>query len=173
MTGIALAADVDTSMSELRPLIQRFSADSQSLERSYAIPYSETRRARFDRFYSEQQAELGQVNFNTLSTDGRVDYLLFRNLLDHERKQLQIDAARVKEIAPLLPFGDTIVNLEEARKRMQKLNPQTAAALVAEMDRSPGDKVSRGQRSPGDRRLNSSFRKAPTRCTFVGALIGN
>ena len=136
MTGIGVAADVDNSTSELRPLIQRFSSDAQSLERTYAIPYSDARRARFDGFYSEQQAELSKVKFDTLSTDGRVDYLLFRNLLDHERKQLQIDAARAKEIQPLLPFGRTIVNLEEARKRMEKLNPQTAAALVAEIAKS-------------------------------------
>ena len=136
MTGIGVAADVDNSTSELRPLIQRFSSDAQSLERTYAIPYSDARRARFDGFYSEQQAELSKVKFDTLSTDGRVDYLLFRNLLDHERKQLQIDAARAKEIQPLLPFGRTIINLEEARKRMEKLNPQTAAALVAEIAKS-------------------------------------
>ena len=117
--------------SELRPLIERFSADRDSLNRVYAIRFSETRRARFDRFYGEQQEALRKVNFDTLSHDGRVDYILFRNYLDRQRRQLSLDAERDRDLEQFLPFGKTIVALEEARKRMETVDPRKAADAVA------------------------------------------
>ena len=140
----------DKSASELRPLIQRYAADRDSLNRTYAIRYSETRRARFDRFYAEQQAALARVNFDALSQDGRVDYLLFRNLLDRQRRQLQLDAARTREIAPLLPFAQTIASLEEARKRMEPVDPRKTAGTVAAMLQSIEDarKIAEGKPKP-------------------------
>ncbi len=133
------AADADTSTSELRPLIERYSADMQSLTRTYPIQFSETRRTRFDRFYTDEQADLAKVNFNSLSQDGRIDYILFRNLLDHERKQLSLDGARMTETEPLIPFAKTIVGLEEARRRMEALDPQKTAGAVASMVKSIED----------------------------------
>jgi len=120
-------------------LIQRYSADRDSLNRTYAIRYSETRRARFDRFYTEQQAEMAKVNFDALSQDGRVDYLLFRNLLQYQRRQLQLGASRTREIEPLLPFAPAITALEEARKRMEPVDPKRAADSAATMLRSIED----------------------------------
>jgi uncharacterized protein (DUF885 family) len=129
--AIAQAQSLDNTTSELRPLIERFSADLKSLERTYAIHVSDTRRARFDRFYSEQQQALGRVDFKKLSHDGQIDYILFRNLLDHERRDLQLDARRATEAEPLMPFGKSIVTLEESRKKMDFGDPQKTAADVA------------------------------------------
>ena len=136
LCAVCLAAqtpppDPLSGASELRPLIERFSADRDSLNRVYAIRFSETRRVRFDRFYAEQQEALRKVNFDTLSQDGRVDYLLFRNFLDRQRRQLQLDSAGDRDLEQLLPFGKTIVALEEARKRMEAVDPRQAADAVA------------------------------------------
>ncbi len=129
---LSLAAQaLDSSGSEMRPLLQRYATDLQSIERTYAIPSSETRRTRLARFYLEQQAELDKTDFSKLSQEGRVDYVLFHNLLDHERRQLVIDRSRDSEVASLIPFAPTIVNLEEARKRMEPLNSREAANSVA------------------------------------------
>ena len=121
----------EASASELRPLIERFSADRDSLNRTYAIRFSETRRTRLDRFYAEQQEALNKVNFPSLSQEGRVDYLLFRNLLARQRRQLQLEGVRDREMDRLLPFSGTIVHLEEARKRMESVDPRKAADAVA------------------------------------------
>jgi len=127
----AQTAAPDTSSSELRPVILRYSADLESLNRTYPIRYSETRHTRLDRFYSEQQAALTKLNFDGLSQDGRVDYLLFRNLLEHQRRQLQLDGTRAHEIEPLMPFAKTIAGLEEARRRMEPMDAQKTAAIVS------------------------------------------
>ena len=143
--GLILAADLDTSSSELRPLLERFSADLNSINRVYAIPSSETRRTRLDQFYGEQQAALSKIDFDLLNSDGRIDYLLFRNLLDYERKQLAIAALRQREIEPLLPFAKTIIELEETRKRMEgtgataSIDHAKLAARVAALEKAVQD----------------------------------
>jgi len=128
----ALPAD-PSSTSELRPMIERYSADLRSLQRTYPIRESAPRRVRLDKFFGEQQAALGKIEFDRLSQDGRIDYILLRNRLDHQRKQLQLEAARLAEIEPLIPFASTIVNLEEARRRMEPLDPKKAAATLTDM----------------------------------------
>jgi uncharacterized protein (DUF885 family) len=133
--GILYAADDamrDTASSELRPMIERFSADLRSLTRTYPIRVSATRRARFERFFQENEAALGKVNFESLGQDGRIDYLLFRNYLRHERDQLALDGRQMTEMEPLIPFADSIIALEEARRKMQPPDPKKAAATLVE-----------------------------------------
>ncbi len=133
---LILAAPVfpaDTFSSELRPMIERYTADQRSLNRTYPIRLSATRRARFERFVSENEADLRQLNFDVLSHDGQIDYLLFRNHLEHDRSQLQLDATQMAEMEPLVPFAKTIIDFEEARRKMETLDPKKAAATLADM----------------------------------------
>src|SRR5262245_52661629 len=76
--------DLDSSSSELRSLIERYMADRGSLSRSYPVEISPARRERFKQFYSDWLATLAKLNFDTLSQDGKVDYLLFKTSLNHE-----------------------------------------------------------------------------------------
>jgi len=68
-----------------------------------------------------------------LSQAGRVDYLLLRERLLLDQKQLAAEAGHEEEIEPLIGFQRTIVELEEARRRMETLDPQKAAFTVAKM----------------------------------------
>jgi hypothetical protein len=69
-----------------------------------------------------------------------VDYLLLKNHLDHELIQLDLDAAQFAEIEPLLPFAKSITELEEARRRMEPINSQKAAALLTELKKQLDEK---------------------------------
>lgn len=62
--------------------------------------------------------------------DGKVDYVVFRNYLDHELKRLDFDARAQAETAPYTPSAATIVWLEETRKKTTPLKPQDAAAKL-------------------------------------------
>src|ERR1022692_977045 len=75
--------DLDTSSSEMRSLIERLSADRGNLLRYYNVAGSEGRRDRLKRFYADARAALDAKNFDAMSQDGKVDYVLFRNHLDH------------------------------------------------------------------------------------------
>src|SRR5262245_3619836 len=122
--------ELETSNSELRASIERYVADRGSLSRGYPVETSPARLARFKQFNSDWLTTIGKLNFDTLSLDGKVDYLLFKTHLEHELQQLEIQNRTLAEIAPLVPFAQTITDLAEARRRMEKLDPAKAAAKI-------------------------------------------
>src|SRR5258708_21970695 len=128
-------ANGDVPQSELRSLIERYTADRGSLFRFFGIEASASRHARMKQFYGEWLATLTKVNFDSMSEDGRVDYLLFTNHLNHELRQLDIQERAVAEIIPLAPFAATIVDLEDARRRMQAIDSPKTAALLTKLAR--------------------------------------
>jgi len=132
------APDPDAAPSELRPIIQRYSADLEDLERTYPIRVSSARQARLRRFLEEQQAALDQLDFDKLSQDARIDYLLLRNHIQRQRSEAARAARETAEIAPLLPFYSTVVTLEENRRKMLPLDAakagETLAGLVKAID---------------------------------------
>jgi len=161
--------DLDTSSSELRPLIERFTVDLGSLNRFYTIPISPTRRERLRRFYTEWLQRLEGVNFEALSVDGRVDYLLFKNHLEYLLRQLDIQAKQIAEMEPLMPFARTIIELEESRRRMESVQPQQVAERLALMRkqieevRRAVEAGLRGERADGQLRDRGAGTIAPIR----------
>src|SRR5262249_51458228 len=125
--------DLKSDSSELRDFIERYATDRLSLARSYPVLLSPSRQTRLRQLYGDWLAALGKLNFDSLSLDAKVDYLLFRNHLEHELRQLDVQAKQYVEIEPLLPFSKTIVELEEARRRMDPIESPRAAMLLAEM----------------------------------------
>src|SRR5262245_23343458 len=66
-------ADIDSSRSEMRGIIERYTADRGSLSRSYPVELSQGRQTRFKQFYSDWLALIGKMNFDAMSLDGKVD----------------------------------------------------------------------------------------------------
>jgi uncharacterized protein (DUF885 family) len=134
----AANSDLDLSASPLRPYIESFSIDRTSLMRYYAVELDPARAERMKRFLTEWRQRLSTINFDVLPQDGKVDYVVFRNYLDHELKKLGFDAKAQAETAPYTPFAATIAGLEETRKKTMPLKPQDAAAklqaLTTEID---------------------------------------
>jgi uncharacterized protein (DUF885 family) len=127
--------DLDSSSSELRSLIERYVADRGSLSRSYPVEISPARQARFKQFYSDWLAMLAKLNFDTLSQDGKVDYLLFKTHLNHELQQEELQSKALAEIAPFAPFAQTITYLAVARRRMEKIDPAKIAATLNDLNK--------------------------------------
>jgi uncharacterized protein (DUF885 family) len=128
-----VATDVttdDASQSEMRPIIEYYIADRGSLQRSFFVNNSDARRERFRKFYADALERIQKLNFDSMSQEGKVDYILFRSHLEHELRQLDIEAKQMTEIAPLIPFGKTIVEFEESRRRMEPINPAKAAETL-------------------------------------------
>lgn len=127
--------DTDSQQSEMRAAIERYVADRGSLARFFTVEASPTRHARLKQFYGDWLAALANLNFDSMSQDGRVDYLLFKNHLDHELRQLEIQSKALAEIAALVPFAQTITDLEDARRRMEAIDSPKTAALLTRMAR--------------------------------------
>src|SRR5215204_4053655 len=139
-------------VSEMRSAIERYTVDRGSLARSYPVAVSRTRRERFKKFYSDSLAFLQSLNFDSMSQDGKVDYILFRNHLEYELRQLDIQSRQINEIEPLLPFAAKIIELEETRRRMEPINSAKVAAALTDLRKQVDEKrraVELGLRTEG------------------------
>ncbi len=125
--------DLKARESEMRAVIERYTVDRGSLTRSYPVSASPQRQARFSQFYSDWLASLQKFNFDSMSQDGKVDYLLFKNHLEYELRQLAIQARQLAEIEPLIPFAKGVIDLEEARRRMEPIDSAKVAALLTDL----------------------------------------
>lgn len=127
--------DLDNGKSELRSVIERYVADRGSLTRSYPVESSPVRQTRFQQFYRDWLALLGKMNFDGLSQDGKIDYVLLKNHLESQAQQLELNRKAMAEIASLMPFAQTITDLAEARRRMEKIDAQKTAVQLHEMNK--------------------------------------
>ncbi|HEV2905004.1 MAG TPA: DUF885 family protein, partial [Pyrinomonadaceae bacterium] len=62
-------------------------------------------------------------------------YVLFRNHLERELRQLDIEEKQLADMKPLIPFASAIVSLEEARRRMEPMDSAKTAATLNELKR--------------------------------------
>ncbi|PYS74315.1 MAG: DUF885 domain-containing protein [Acidobacteria bacterium] len=117
----------------MRPVIERYSVDRGTLARSWPVAASPTRRDRFKKFYADTLAGLLKLNFDAMSQDGKIDYILFKNNLEYEIRQLEIQEKQLAEIQPLMPFAKTIIDMEEARRRMEPIDSAKVAAALTSL----------------------------------------
>src|SRR3989442_220382 len=129
----------DSSGSEMRDVIESYNTDRGSLSRTYPDALSPARRVRFKQFYERWLDTLPKLDFDAMGPDGRIDYLLFKNHLDHELRQLDLQAKQLAEIEPFIPFAKTVFELEETRRRMEPINSTKTAALLTDIAKQVGD----------------------------------
>jgi dipeptidyl aminopeptidase/acylaminoacyl peptidase/uncharacterized protein (DUF885 family) len=123
----------DSPPSEMRSVIERFSADRASLLRLNNVPASPVRHTRLKQFYQEQLSQLAGLDFDRFGSDGQIDFLLLKNHLDYELKQEDIETKQLAEMEPLLPFAKTLIDLDEKRRRMEPVDSAKAAVLLTEV----------------------------------------
>ena len=131
--GIPDLTELKTPESEMRAVIERYNVDRGSLTRSYPVVFSPARQARLRQFYADWLASIDKLDFDAMSQDGKVDYVLFKNHLEYELRQLEILTRQIAEIEPLIPFAKSITELEETRRRMEPIDSAKAAALLTEL----------------------------------------
>jgi hypothetical protein len=124
---------VAASASELRDVVARYSADRAALGRRWGVEYSPARRERLRTFYSGWGMRLGEIDFARLGVEGRIDYILLDGALRHERALLDREAALFAEMRPLVPFAERLMDLEEARRRIEPVEGQATARLLADL----------------------------------------
>jgi hypothetical protein len=132
-TGETKAAAV--GQPAMSAIIQQYEADARALERTYSLDLSDSHMQRFTKFYADELASLDIVDFDHLSHEDQVDYLLLHNLLISEQHQLAIRQRQIAEMAPLLPFEKKIEALIDAMRLMQRPDGEKSAATLAEITR--------------------------------------
>ena len=122
--------------SRLRGVIEKFAEDAGSLDRFYTARDSENRAKRFKAFYADWVNFLNRQNFDALNADEQIDYVLFKNYLAHEIKEADRRAWQLAEMSALLPFARTISDLEDARRRLDGVDPAKTAAALNELSKT-------------------------------------
>lgn len=129
--------------SRLRGVIEKFDADIGILNRFYSAQTSPNRIARFRALYGEKAQLINSLNFDGLNHDEQIDYVLLRNHLERELKELARLESQLAEMAGLMPFARTISDLEDTRRKLDFADPAKSAALLNDLSKQ----ISATQRS--------------------------
>lgn len=128
-----VAGLVGAESSELAPVVERYSADRVALGRRWTVSYSPERTRRFNEFFSGWHQEIDALDFEALSLEGRVDYVLLLNELRYQLDLLTREAGLAAEMDGFISFTSLIVELEERRRRREPVESEAAAARLAEL----------------------------------------
>lgn len=128
-----LPALVGRPASELAQIVDRFAADRSSLERRYDASDSPDQRRRMREVYAGWRTRLAELAFDTLSQEGRIDYVLLDNSLRHQLALLDRQDVLRGEMTPLLPFADRLLALQDARRNLTDVDPRLAAQTLAQV----------------------------------------
>ncbi|GBD31209.1 MAG: X-Pro dipeptidyl-peptidase [Gemmatimonadales bacterium] len=117
--------------SELRDTVTLYTQDRAALLRRYEVEYSPARRERMRRFYRDWQNRLNRMDFDRLSQEGKVDYILLANEVRYQLELLSREERQYEEMLPLAPFAPVVMDLVESWRRMESMDPPKAAATLA------------------------------------------
>jgi uncharacterized protein (DUF885 family) len=136
--------------SEMRLVVQTYRLDRATLNGNYQGPgggrgggrgrgaadaapaavaasLSPARIARLKRFDLDWQAALRKLDVNALSAAGRADLATLQQTIESNLKQLETDTNALAEAVTLAPFAPTLVQLIEARIRLDDVDSKKAA----------------------------------------------
>ena len=127
----ALAMFADARPSELASVVARYQSDRNALGRRYGVDYSPARTKRLEEFTGQWLTRLRELDFDKLSQEGRVDYVLLRNELEYEQYQHKRDRQQLAEMQSYTPFAATIFDLMEARRRLERVSQQESGRALS------------------------------------------
>jgi len=101
---------------ELYEMISQFRADRSALARKYTLKESDEYYDRFTKFYTDWIEIVTKVPFNTLSPQGKVDYLLMKNYIEKEMFFLKQDEKEFKTVAHVTDFAAPLYEFVKQRR---------------------------------------------------------
>src|SRR5690349_13708866 len=150
--------------SNLQDFVREFQADWGSVSGFYELPWSETRFDRLASLFKGWKDRLTKVDFDHLNQQGRIDYLLVRNKLDHEFSSLSLGRKRLAEMEELLSFRAPIQKLERSRWRMENVDAQAAAAEISALPdklKKLRERLEKGKKQKDDAKADKSKDEKP------------
>jgi hypothetical protein len=114
---------------DFNEMISSFSADKSALERKYPNNLSDTYFERFSKFYMDWQKQLEAVDFESLSKDQKVDYVLLRNKIEKSIYFHGLAAKEFDEVKFVVQDAKDIYVYNENRKSGLNPNAEKLAAI--------------------------------------------
>ena len=122
--------------SELRDVVDRFSADRAALLRFESVAGSAERRSRLLGLYQAWLQKLPTIGFERLSHEGKVDYVLLRTHLEYQLDLLNREERNNRLTDPLMPFAESIAKLQQDRQKLEFIKADSAVAALTALQRS-------------------------------------
>jgi len=136
-TTQAAAPDLLPLLSKPQPemwaVTQRYEADRGNLNRFFTVVFSPQREARLRLFYADWLTALNALKTDNWSDEGKSQRDWLKQTIQSELSKLDTEATEFAQAAPLLPFAHTIIELGEARLRMEPVDGQKSAAALHEL----------------------------------------
>ncbi len=154
LTTMVSAGDSTRPARTIESLIDGYSVDlggfSRSLPPSAALDHDQ----RLGAFTRERLGDLSRLDFSSLDHDAQVDYVLFKNHLNHELAGIEKHAADRASGATFAPFAPVILELDSARRQLTPMDwAQTAGRLDALAHSIDHERQAREKGPSGDRAL--------------------
>ena len=127
--------DYNDSPNRLRGVIEKYREDYNILNRFNSAWTSANRAARFKKLNIDWLKLLQSQNFDSLNHDEQIDYLLFRNYLLHENKEIDRNRRQFQEISSLIPFAEAINDLEISRRKLEPVDSAKSAEILNDLYR--------------------------------------
>lgn len=124
---------IPVGASELRDSVMLFTTDRGALMRRWTVSYSPARAARLKEFYDGWRTRLTKIDFDRLSQEGKIDYVLLDTRLRSELDQLRRDEKLIGEMKSLVPFAEVVTGFDEARRRFDPVDGQLSARKLADL----------------------------------------
>lgn len=126
---------------ELVSLIQTYQADRGALSRLYTNRLSSEYFVRMQAFNQDYLKSLNSKDYDALSEDGKIDYVLFRNYLEQQLAELDLDKRAFEEIKSVVAFGAPLEEFVVARRRAKQPKSQELAASWNAVTQAVDDKL--------------------------------
>ncbi|HLO44171.1 MAG TPA: DUF885 family protein [Leadbetterella sp.] len=104
-------------------IIANYQADKTALQRKYPNALSDVYFDRFTKFYTEAKKDLEKINFESLSKDQKVDYVLLRNQIEKSLYFHGIENKTFNEVKFVASKAKAIYLFNETRKTA--VNPKS------------------------------------------------
>jgi uncharacterized protein (DUF885 family) len=144
--------------SEMRLVTQRYTLDRTTLSGNYAnggsgrggrggrganttpatpaiplVPLSPARLARLKRFDTNWQSALGRIDAAKLTPPAKIELETLKDTIRSNMERLDADAVTLAQALVVAPFASKLVQLVEARIRVEDMNAQRAAGTVTDV----------------------------------------
>ena len=121
--------------SELVDVVSRYSTDYNAIARRYDAGGSPEWRKRIRDFFAGWRSRVREIEFDKLSQEGKIDYVLLDNDIEHELTLFARQEKQRIETQPVVPFADRLLSLQDRRRTLAPVNGREAASTVAAVTR--------------------------------------
>jgi uncharacterized protein (DUF885 family) len=113
--------------------IQQFQADTKTLQQRFRIPLDPASQEYRTKLLADWAARLDSINFEALDPDNRIDWLLLRSEIEHERHLMDRRKRENEAARPLIPYLPLLLKYCASKEHGLPLNADEAASLLDEI----------------------------------------